>query len=524
MTGAPVKNLNRRTTRSIAVMSAKTTLMKFVSAAGQLALAALLLDEAFGIIAIAFTIRAYANLIQDMGVREVLIAKQETMNRWVNAGFWLVLFLGFGAAALMAIAAFPVAAFMNRPELVGVTMVLALSQPAQAMTMVGQAMVEGNLRFKTTAVVEASSQTLQIAVMVAAAALGFGAYSFAFGVVAMEWSRTIMLLKAAKPKIRRRFDTHRWPVFIKTSGSMIGSSFLERTLQQADYAILAIITRSEAIVGQYFFAFNQSTLIAQLFVQSLVRVLLSGLSALYKEPVRQVNAFLRAIRLIVLISVPASVTQATLARPFLTLLFGDKWQQAIPLLEILSIMAIFAAAGWPSRSLLLAQQRYMTRFILRVVGVAAFVVFVSAGGYLGLYLADNGSLDPAITREAAAALGVALGVALFRTLYSPASLYIACRPGNIPLRTHLMLLAKPLAGALLTILPATIATRYAIDAAQLEGAARHITHICVSPPLGLFAYWLWCKTVQKTELAEFRTQLAHVLPAKINNKIPAWLF
>jgi O-antigen/teichoic acid export membrane protein len=294
---------------------------------------------------------------------------------------------------------------------------------------------------------------------------------------------------------------------IPTSGAVL----LERTIQQSDYLILGLLTNDKTIVGHYFFAFNQSVVVASIFVQSLVRVLLSGLSALRDNVKRQVEVFLEATRLLGVLAIPLGVLQATLARPILTLLFGDRWAPAIPLLELLSVVAAFAVGSWPAISLIMAQGRYRTRFWLRVWATLAFVVTTLTAGLIGL-------------RFDAAAVGLAIGVSVFRVIYGPIAVWVACRLSPQPMTAIIAIFLWPLLGALLTILPVAAGTRLLLDAAELSGLWYNLLHLLISPLPGLALYWVWCKLVLPGELRSARDQLDRVAPAKVMQRIPRWVF
>lgn len=491
-------------------MSAQTVVTKLVTTLGQLVLAALLLPEAFGLIALAFVVKAYASVIQEMGIREVLIREQGRMVRWSNAAFWLVGALGLGASCVMVGLAWPMAQLFSEPGLTGLILVLAIGQPAQALAIVPQAILERDMRYRWVALTEASVATGQMALTVFLAWLGLGAYSFAIALSAAIWVRFCMLWARARPRVRRRAQVHRWGKFVRAGIPTTGAALLERTMQQSDYLILGLVTRDPGLVGYYFFAFNQSTVVAQLLVQSLVRILVSSLSALKDDVVRQVGAFLQAVRVLAIIAVPLGVLQATLARPFLTLLFGDRWAGAIPLLEILSIVAGMAAVSWPSVSLLMAQGRYATRFWLRLGGVVVFVVLALAGATIG-------------NAYGAAAIGLAISVSIFRIVNGPVVMWVACRPGGRRFSEILRVFFVSLIGASLALIPTALLTRWGLAFIGLEGWQSHAAHLVISPLLGLPLYWLWCKVVQRGDLRSVRVQLERVLPSKIMRRVPRWV-
>src|SRR5256885_5179199 len=90
---------------------AQTVGSKLVTMIGQVVLARLLLPDDFGLVGLAYTVTGFAVLIQQAGLREILINRHVHFNRWANPAFWMSLTLGCLGAALMVILA-PVAAWM----------------------------------------------------------------------------------------------------------------------------------------------------------------------------------------------------------------------------------------------------------------------------------------------------------------------------------------------------------------------------------------------------------------------------
>src|SRR5687767_7719447 len=103
---------------------------------GQVILARLLLPEAWGMIGMAYSVTAFAGLIQQAGIREILIQRQSHFGRWANPAFWMSLTLGCLGALVMVILA-PVAAWMYEDSrLIWLILILAISAPFSGLDIV----------------------------------------------------------------------------------------------------------------------------------------------------------------------------------------------------------------------------------------------------------------------------------------------------------------------------------------------------------------------------------------------------
>lgn len=481
-------SLGSKAFRGVALLSAKTLVVKVVSVAGQLALAALLTPEDFGLVGLAFSLVAFAAVTRQLGIRETLIHQQGRIRRWSNAAIWFAATLGVASAALLVLIGPLAAAAWDEPDLLPLVWILAAALPFQTINPALEAHLEVRMRFKEITLVGLVAEIARIVLAVAFAALGFGAMSFILPRLIVAVGQLIALLRLVRPRLRRSPQARRWPVFASASGLFFVATIAEIGILQLDYVLLGFVATT-AQVGFYFFAFNQSTQIVQLFLMNLVRVLMPGLSAMSDNPEAQVAAFMRTLGLLRLVVVPLGVLQAVIAGPFLRFIFEDRWAEAIPLLQILSLAAPFVALAGPASSLFLAQKRLVAYSAVRVVGLAIFLVMIGAGAYL--------------THHAnAATVGVALGVLAFRATFNPVSCWIACRQGGIGLHRICWLFAQPLIGAGIAAAVA-LGVEAALPLADFASGRilellRLIVLVAVSTPM----FGLWVVLINRQELRE----------------------
>jgi len=406
--------LTQRTSRGYAYMLAQTFGAQAVTVGGYVALGWLLFEEDFGLYALTTTISTGAELVQRVGLRTILIHRKRHFDRWGNAAFWMSLCLGLAAALAMALLA-PIAAldwFYGEPRLPGLILVLALCMPFRAMTIVPESRLMADLRFRYLAGTRLLVVVTMMALTILFAALGFGPYSFVIPFPIVEALRLAVLWRAAAPRIRLDLHLRRWRYMVGDSAVLFVANFSQYVTNQCDYVVLGLF-HADYVVGLYFFAYNLSRRATRLLTTSLRDVLFPALSSIQDEPERQTRAFLRASRLLAIVGVPACLVQAAAAEPlFSAVLPRDRWDDAVPLVQILSIGAVFRTMGMPAFSLLRAQGRFRALTGLNLLVAALFLVGVIVGAALG------------------AATGVAFAVALLMAVTGPLQIYIAIRHGG----------------------------------------------------------------------------------------------
>ena len=105
------KSLTHKTARGVVWVMAQTVSVKLVSTIGQIILAWLLLKEDWGLVALAYTVTTFTDLIYQAGIREVLIQRQKNFARWATPAFWMSLTFGL-VGMLVTIGLAPAASWL----------------------------------------------------------------------------------------------------------------------------------------------------------------------------------------------------------------------------------------------------------------------------------------------------------------------------------------------------------------------------------------------------------------------------
>ena len=442
-TAAPARerSLTEQTTHAFMWTTAATIASKLVASLGQLALAYILSKEDFGWIATALAIAAFPGALQSGGTGSVLIQRQARQRIYTNPCFWAGLMLAGTAAGLTLIAA-PIAAWVSGSTLLGWLLVaVAFNSLLSGLGAIPYAVLQIQMRFREVAALNATNTITQMCAAVPLAYLGMGPMSViaatTLGLVIANtaaWSR-------ARPKIRSNPQLRRWRYILSDSMSLLGTNLLWTSIGQGDRLAIGAM-QGRAQTGVYFFAYNLSMQVSGLIMINLSSILLPALGRFAGDPVRQLRAFLRAARMLALVGVPLTLSQAALADPVLRILFGEKWVEAIPVMQWFSIgMAAFVVSGAVT-SLIMAQGRFrllpwMAGGYL-VVFACAFVAGVHFKGIVG------GAAAVALCYWLSAFVGMSIGI----------------HPQGGRLRDVLGVYALPVLGSVLGLVPGLMAAAY----------------------------------------------------------------
>jgi O-antigen/teichoic acid export membrane protein len=418
-------NLARRTAHGFVWLMAQTVGSKFVGMAGQVVLAWLLTPDDLGLWGSASIVMGFSGLIQQAGLRETLIHRQRTYHLWANTAFWMSVGLGILGGVLTAAAAWPAAHFFHEQRLIGILLFLAITAPLMSLDTVAEAKLQNQMRFGLLAAVNWSVAVAQLGLTVLFASIlpgQYKAYSFVLPRPIIALSRLAILWAAARPPVKWDPDVRRWKYMLSDSATLFTSNLFLMLQWQGDYIVLKRLY-SASILGVYFLAFNLSIQTMQLFTGNLTGVLFPALSKLQGDPKRQIRAFLDATRLLALVAVPLCFLQMGVADPGVRLFFQDnKWQDAIPVLQALSLGMAFRVVASPGGSLIQAQGRFRVILITNIINAVVFLSLVTLGALMGDVNATSLWHRPATT--------VGIAVAFYFALIGPIFLYVAIHPSG----------------------------------------------------------------------------------------------
>lgn len=401
-------NLSHKAISGFIWLFAQTLLVKFVNMAGQIVLAWLLFPKDFGLVGLAYTITSPLSLIQQAGIRDILMRRSAKFERWETPAFWMAFTIGLTFGIGLFLAAPLAGAFYKAPAVAGLLRVLAISAFINNIAIVPQTRVESKMLFRSLALNNLFLAIGQLVLSIVFAKLGFGAYSFVLPTLIMSLVRVIWLSKLAQLKVKPQFQFRYWKYFYGDSAVLIAASIFSAIIWQGDYIILGR-THSPYEVGLYYFAFNLSLQTVMLVTANISAVILPTLSQLRSQPERQLAAFLKMERFLALLGIPICFWQASVSTPLIKLFFHPRWIEAAPIMAVLSVGMAMRVVEWPSENLIKAQGRFRVILNLAISNAAVFFVLVGLAATWG------------------GAIAIAWAVAICLTLFSPLRIYVAIR-------------------------------------------------------------------------------------------------
>ncbi len=432
-------------------------------------LARLLSPHEFGVMGIALTVVEFSKLFAHMGVGPALIQKSEIGDDHLKTGLGMSLILGVFFVLLINIMATPLAVFFKMPELTDVLRVVSLVFLVDSFTVVGQALVMRNMKYRLTALIEVGSYTIAYGLIgVALAYAGWGVWALVFANLAQGVLVCVFLMAVQTfPKIPELRMTVFKDLFYY-GGGMTLARIGNFVATQGDNLVVGKVLGASSL-GLYGRAYQFMVMPASLIGNAMDKALFPAMSKVQNEKDRLSVAYLSGVSAIALLAIPISIATFFLAPEIVETILGNGWENVVLPLQILASSLLFRMSYKMSDSLARATGAVYRRAWRQML----YAALVLSGAWIG-----------ALYGIAGVAIGVAVALTINFVLMAHLSLNITGLTWEAFAKAHLH---GVLSGAL------TLATVYFVKnlATRITDSAPFIlaiTMIGIAIPFAIVLY------------------------------------
>jgi teichuronic acid exporter len=399
-------------------------------------LAALLGPHDFGLVAIAAVYVAFLQVFLEQGIGAAVIQRERLEPAHLDSAFWMNLLWGLLLTGLSIGLAGWWSAVNHLPELARVIDVLSLLIPISALTVVQQAVLQRDLKFKKLAVRSNISAFLGGTCGVALGVAGAGVWALVAQQLITAAAAHALLWSVSHWVPRARFSTQHARELLGFSVQALLGNVAVFVNRRSD-ALLIGIFFGPAAVGLYRLADRLVETVITLTTRPVQVVSFPHFSRLQSDPPALRGSVRACMRITLITTIPAMALLAA-SSEFVMSTLGPAWVGAADPLKVLSAVGIGKALILFTGPLLFAVAkphfRTIVVWLLALVSTAALVV-------VALLLRGHPTSEQV--------LGVALSRALvFVGLFVPISLALIWRVSGVTPRSLLSLAPVPVASGL----------------------------------------------------------------------------
>ena len=385
----PRDSIGSRILSGLAWKAGSQVSLQLVRMVVALALARMLAPQDWGLAAMVLVFSGFVVVFTDNALGTALIQREKLAPGdrstvfWISAALGLLLTLGAIAAAA------PLASFYGEPEVRGLFTVLALTFFVSALGTTHAALLIRDMHFRILELRLIAATLVGAGCAIGVAANGFGAWA----IVAQQLTEAVVsttLLWWWSPW--RPSLTFSWGS-VRRLGRFAGNVFGENALYQAGRAVgVALVGRvlGAASLGAYSLATTVVLLPFTRLGVPLQQIFLPAFSRMQDDRERMADMWIRVTRLVAAITVPALVGLAIVAPDFVQVVLGSRWEEAVPLIQILAWAALIQALQTLNGEVLLALNRSGTLLRFTMLWAVASVGGIALGlqwGLLGVAVA-----------------------------------------------------------------------------------------------------------------------------------------
>jgi O-antigen/teichoic acid export membrane protein len=409
-----VGNLKKASVRGAAVTGVSQIVSFVVHTATTMVMARLLTPEDYGLVGMVTVLVGFLTIFKDAGLSTATVQKEHLTHEQVSTLFWINAGLGLALALLLSCASSLIASFYREPRLTLICIAISANFFVGSLSIQHRALQRRQLRFQALAVIHIGSMVSSVAVGITMAWLGFGYWAL----VAMTSVSTLCSNIATwvclpwRPSLPRRGTGIR--SMLGFGGYVAGFDFVNSFVSSLPRILIGRFAGAVEL-GIYHKAVTLLWLPIHQINGPIRQVVVPALSRLQSSREQLRNYYLQVYELSVAATVPVVTLAIVFAEEIILVVLGEKWIMTVSIFRYFGVAGLFIALSNPTGIFLVATGRTKRYFILGCIEFPLTLIACITGLHWG-------------------AKGVAMGIALLRSVDCIPFLYLIFRGTEVSLR------------------------------------------------------------------------------------------
>jgi O-antigen/teichoic acid export membrane protein len=384
-------------------------------------LARLLTPREYGLAGMALVVSGFVLVFSDLALGAALIQRQRISERDRSTMFWVSVASGVAFTLIGVASAGLAATVFDQPNVQELFAAMSLVFVITSLGATQAALLTRAMDFRALELRMMIGTVVGGVVGVGVALAGGGAWAIVAQSLTFAVISTVLLWLTTPWRPRLVFSLESLRNLGGYSIHLLGNRFLY-ILQETSAPVLIGRFLGAVPLGLYTVANNIVLTPVSRVTIPLGEVLFPAFSRLQENRDRIAELWLQALTYSAAVTLPALAGLVVVAPDFVSVVLGSRWEEAVPVIQILVWVAALRAVQGPATSVVLAINRPDALFRISIVALVAFVLGILVGLPWGI-------------------VGVALGVAVTGTGVSAFWLSFVARQVGSSLRQVLRALA-----------------------------------------------------------------------------------
>lgn len=343
-----------------------------------------------GLMGIVLFALAVLESLSHTGFAAALIQQRKGVDPYLDTAWIISLVRGIVLYGLLFFFAPFVASFFNAPGVTFILRIVGIALLFEGFVNIGVVTFRKDLEFKKEFLFQQIEVFADIFITIDLAITLQSVWALAFGYLGGKVAKCLAsyLLHPYRPTLS--FDRKKaWELF-RFGKYLLGSSIIILLITQGDDAVVGKLLGATAL-GFYAMAYKISNMPATSITHVFSQVAFPTYSKLQDDPKRLQNAYLKALKYIAFISIPACGGLIVLAPELVRFFLGERWIEIVPAMRILCIFGLIRALGGTTGPLFQGVGRpdIITKLNLGKLVIIAFLIIplTKKSGIVGASLA-----------------------------------------------------------------------------------------------------------------------------------------
>jgi lipopolysaccharide exporter len=371
---APPASIGRELAKGAAWMVLMRFAVRALGLVSTFVLARLLVPGDFGLVALAVSALYAVEILGHFNFDVMLIQDRKSGRARYDTAWTLNLIRAVVTAAVIAGLAELAAAFFAEPRLTAVIYVLAAVTAAEGLQNIGIVDFRKELNFQRDFQFMVLQKLFSFCVTLAVAFAWQSYWALVIGIAAGRIAG--LVLSYTMHPYRPRLSLVEWRPLVSFSKWLLFTNVLGFFASKLDVFIIGRMFGAHQL-GLYNLALEIGALPSTELSFPIQRAVFPGFAKLAHQPERLRSTFVDGIAVLMLLATPASIGIAVLAEPLILVTMGEKWRDAVPIVQIMSVFGIVRLFGANAGAILLAIGKprvITTRTLVYVITMGPFVV------------------------------------------------------------------------------------------------------------------------------------------------------
>jgi O-antigen/teichoic acid export membrane protein len=346
-------------------------------------LARLLTPAEWGLAGMALVVMAFLTVVSDFSLAAALVQRPRITEADRSTMFWTSLGIGAGMTVLGIAFSGVVADFFGEPDVQPLFAVASLGFFITATEKVPGALLTRDLAYRSLEIRQIVATLSGAAMALVLALLGAGPWAIIGNSLTLATVSTILLWSFTTWRPHLVFARDSFRELTGFGASFLGSQLLVSLQINADKLLVGRYLSASAY-GSYAFAYQLMFTPVMNVAYPLQVVLFPAYATIQADTERLNAAWLRSKRVAVAVMAPAFLGMVVVAPDLIPAVFGSRWDDAIPVLQLLCFAGIAYSLSTANGLLLMVKDKLSTLFRLTLLVTITTTACAAAGLHWGI--------------------------------------------------------------------------------------------------------------------------------------------